>query len=49
MLLVHPTLSDQHLALTAQAVEKVMVQATQHEVAPVEATSMSEAALAQHA
>ena len=49
MLLVHPTLSDQHLALTAQAVEKVMVQATQHEVAPIEATSMSEAALAQHA
>jgi hypothetical protein len=38
MLLVHPTLSDQHIALTCQAVEKVMSQATR-----------PEAALAQHA
>jgi hypothetical protein len=49
MLLVHPTLSDQHIALTCQTVEKVMSQATKREIARVEATSVSEAALAQHA
>jgi len=48
MLLVHPTLSDQHLALTVQAVEKVMSQATKHEVARAATVSMSESALAQH-
>jgi dTDP-4-amino-4,6-dideoxygalactose transaminase len=46
MLLVHPTLSDQHIALTCQAVEKVMSQATKREVSRVGATSMSEGALA---
>lgn len=46
MLLVHPTLSDQHLALSVQAVEKVMSQATKREFAGVEATLGSEAALA---
>ena len=49
MFLVHPTLSDQHIALTCQAVEKVMSQATKREVARTRATSVSEAALAQHA
>jgi len=49
MLLVHPTLSDEHIALTCQTVEKVMSQATKREVARVGATSRSEAILAQHA
>ena len=49
MLLVHPTLSDQHIALTCQAVGKIMSQATKREVAHAEATSVSEVALAQHA
>ena len=48
MLLVHPTLSDQHLALAVQAVEKVMSQATKHEVARAATVSMSESPLAQH-
>jgi dTDP-4-amino-4,6-dideoxygalactose transaminase len=49
MLLVHPTLSDQHIALTCQAVGKVMSQATKREVASTGATSVAEAALAQRA
>ena len=49
MLLVHPTLSDQHIALTCQAVEKVMSQATKREVTGVRTTSTPEATLAQHA
>jgi len=49
MLLVHPTLSDQHIALTCQAVGKVMAQATNLEVERLDATSGSEAALAQQA
>jgi dTDP-4-amino-4,6-dideoxygalactose transaminase len=49
MFLVHPTLSDQHIALAGQVVEKVMAQATKRDVARVEATSVSEGALAQHA
>jgi dTDP-4-amino-4,6-dideoxygalactose transaminase len=49
MLLVHPTLSDQHLALAVQAVEKVMSQATKDQVARAGTVSMSESALAQHA
>jgi dTDP-4-amino-4,6-dideoxygalactose transaminase len=49
MLLVHPTLSDRHIALTCQAVEKVMSQATGREAAHVGDTSISEATLAQHA
>ncbi len=49
MFLVHPTLSDEHIALTCQAVGKVMSQATKREVACIGATSVSEAALAQHA
>jgi dTDP-4-amino-4,6-dideoxygalactose transaminase len=47
MLLVHPTLSDQHIALTCQAVGKVMSQATKREVACAGATSVAEAPLAQ--
>jgi dTDP-4-amino-4,6-dideoxygalactose transaminase len=49
MLLVHPTLSDQHIALTCQAVGKVMSQATKREAASTGATSVAEAALAQRA
>jgi dTDP-4-amino-4,6-dideoxygalactose transaminase len=49
MLLVHPTLSDQHIALTGQAVGKIMTQATKRETIRVEATSTPEATLAQHA
>jgi len=48
MLLVHPTLSDQHLALAVKAVQKVMSQATKHEVARAATVSMSESPLAQH-
>jgi dTDP-4-amino-4,6-dideoxygalactose transaminase len=49
MLLVHPTLSDQHIALAGQAVGKMMSQATKRETIRVEATSTPEATLAQHA
>jgi dTDP-4-amino-4,6-dideoxygalactose transaminase len=49
MLLVHPTLSDQHIALTCQAVGKVMSQATRHEAARAGVPSASDATLAQHA